>query len=158
MNQNSEPLKLDKLDRLILNRVQKDFPVALRPYAVLAKQLKIADAKEILRRINLLKQKGLIRRFGPIIDSKKVNFTSTLVAMKVPKNRLKQVGSIVSSFDQVTHNYIRDDAFNLWFTLIAKNKQELSRLLKRIKNKTKVRDILDLPSSRTFKISLNLKV
>ena len=148
---------MDEIDRKILNNLQKDFPVSTRPYHVLGRKLGCSE-EEVFSRVKKMKRAGLIRRLGASFDSRKLGFKSTLVGMKVPAKRLKRVISIVNKYEGVTHNYLREDKFNLWFTLIAPSQEAIESILHQIREKSGIEDILNLPAKRLFKINVNFNV
>lgn len=139
-----------KKDKLLLNRIQNNFPIASNPYKVLAKELNIPE-EDIFNRIKDLIKKGVIRRIGANFNSNKLGYKSTLIAMKVPDEKLEEVASIINRFKGVTHNYLRDGTYNLWFTLIGDH-------LNKIKEETGINDLLDLPVIRQFKINAEFNV
>ncbi len=146
---------MDDLDRRLLNQIQTKFPVTQRPYAALADEFGV-DQSEIIRRLGALKQEKILRRLGGVVDTRRIGFQSTLVAMKVPPQRLEEVAGIVSSYPGVTHNYERAGEINLWFTLIARPEQTLEGLLDEIGERTGIGEIHNLPTDRVFKIGVKL--
>ena len=147
---------MDEVDKGLLNIIQTDFPISPSPYHVLGERLGISE-EEALARVRALVESGIIRRIGPSFDTRKLGHVSTLVAAKVPAERLEEVAGIVSSFPQVTHNYGRDFEYNLWFTIIAKDESEIERTLDRIKARTGVSDMHELPTKRMFKIKVEFE-
>ncbi|RJR28870.1 MAG: Lrp/AsnC family transcriptional regulator [Desulfobacteraceae bacterium] len=148
---------MDRLDREIINEIQSDFPITSRPFLELAKRLGSTE-EDILSRIRMLKERGIIRRIGGNFQSKKLNFTSTLCAAKVPGEKLDRFVETVNSYPGVTHNYLRDHEFNVWFTFIAPDMNSIETALKEISESTGVSDILNLPSVRMFKIKVDFEV
>jgi DNA-binding Lrp family transcriptional regulator len=71
-----------------------------------------------------------------------LGYTSELVAMKVPRERLDEVAQLVNEYEGVTHNYERDGEYNLWFTITAKTRVELDRRIGEVRARTGVDDIL----------------
>lgn len=142
---------MDDLDRDLLNRVQSDFPITSRPFAAIAEDLGISE-KTVIDRLKSLKESGVIRRFGGNFVPHKLGFVSTLCAAKVPEEKLDAFAETVNRFPGVTHNYTRDNAFNVWFTFIAPSMEEIAANLESISRETGVREILNLPSTRVFKI------
>ena len=142
---------MDDLDRNLLNRIQSDFPITSRPYAAIAGDLGITEAEVILR-LKRLKERGIIRRIGGNFVPHKLGFVSTLCAAKVPEEKLESFAETVNRYPGVTHNYTRDNAFNVWFTFIAPSMEEIDANLKAISRETGVREILNLPSTKVFKI------
>ncbi len=147
---------MDELDKRLLNIIQTDFPITARPYAKLGAQMGISE-DEALARVRALAESGVIRRIGASFDSQKLGHRSTLVAAKVPPERLREVADIVSSFPQVTHNYGREHEYNLWFTIIARDTAEMERVLDEIKARTGIPDMHMLPAERMFKIRVNFE-
>ncbi len=145
---------LDRKDRLILNEIQRKFPVTHRPFLALARKLGMRE-REILERVRKLKEVGIIRRIGASFSSRAVGFSSTLCAAKVPPGKVEEFAAVVNSYPGVTHNYEREGDYNIWFTLIAPSKREIERILGEITRRTGVQDILNLPASKTFKIAVD---
>lgn len=141
----------------LLNMIQNDFPVESRPFLSIAEKLEMSE-KEVLDAINELKEQGYIRRFGGIFDSKSFGYTGTLCAMEVSENKLEEVTRIINSYDNVTHNYLRDHKYNMWFTLIEPSQSSLDAHIDEIKTKTGIKEIMVLNSLKTFKINVNLNV
>ena len=151
---NEKNFPLDKIDRLILNEIQRNFPVCHRPFLALARRLKLKE-KEILQRVQRLKDVGVIRRIGASFSARAVGFHSTLCAAKVPRGRIKEFVAEVNSYPGVTHNYEREGDYNVWFTLIAPSEKTVRQILEQIAAKTGVQEILNLPALKTFKIAVD---
>ena len=107
---------MDEADKRVLSVIQSELPVCERPFDAVAGRLGM-PAEDVLARVRRMRAGGLIRRIGPIFDSGRLGYTSTLVAARVPAGRLDEVAALVSALPGVTHNYRREHAFNLWFTL-----------------------------------------
>jgi DNA-binding Lrp family transcriptional regulator len=150
-------LPLDDIDRSILNRIQSDFPITSRPYRAIAEDLGLSEG-EVLKRIFRLKKSGIIRRIGGNFTPDKLGFVSTLCAAKVPEDKISQFADVVNRYPGVTHNYRRENAFNVWFTFIAPSMDEIDANLRQIAAETGVTDILNLPATRVFKIRAEFKV
>jgi len=148
---------LDKMDRTILNEIQSDFPIDSRPYQALAEKLGCSEA-EVLRRVRRLKEHEVIRRIGANFNSRKLGYTSTLCAAKVPPDRIEDFVGVVNSYPGVTHNYRRDHEYNFWFTLIAPSEEDLHRTIEEIAGETEVGEILSLPAERIFKIRVDFEM
>ena len=148
---------LDETDRLILNRVQSDFPVASRPYLAIADELGLTE-REVIDRVLRLKQSGVIRRIGGNFVPGKLGYVSTLCAARVPVDQVPRFAAAVNRHPGVTHNYLRENAFNVWFTFIAPSMEEIEAKLKEISAETGVTEILNLPATRVFKIKAQFDV
>ena len=147
-------MELDSLDRDLLNIIQSDFPVTKEPYKHLANSLG-ATEEDILARLKRMTENNTIRRLGGIFDSRKLGYTGTLCAMKVPTERIGQVADVVNAYPGVTHNYIRNHEYNMWFTLLVHDKKEIERVLEEIKMKTGLHQLISLPAVKLFKIRVN---
>lgn len=150
-------VKIDDIDRAVLNRIQSDFPLTPRPYATIGQELKLSE-EEILKRIRRLKDAGVIRRIGGNFTPQALGFISTLCAAKVPPDKISRFAEIVNRYPGVTHNYRRENSFNVWFTFIAPNMDEIEANLKQIAADTGVTDILNLPATKLFKIKAEFKI
>ena len=142
---------LDDIDKTILNRIQSDFPMTSRPYLTVADELNLTES-EVLERVSKMKKTGIIRRIGGNFVPGKLGFVSTLCAASVPPDKVKHFAEVVNRYPGVTHNYQRDNQYNVWFTFIAPSMEEIDANLKKIAEETDVNDILNLPATRVFKI------
>lgn len=144
---------MDDLDRRILEALQSDFPISERPYDILAGKLDIST-EALLSRIERLIADGLIRRIGASMDSRKLGFSSTLAAVSVDADRVEKAAGLIGSYPEVTHSYLRNDDFNIWFTIIAPGRQDIERILAEIRSALSLDagSILNLPAKRLFKL------
>ena len=149
--------EIDDIDRDILNRIQSGFPITTRPYRTIAEDLGLSESK-VLKRVSRLKASGIIRRIGANFRPEKLGFVSTLCAAKVPEDKISQFAEIVNRYEGVTHNYRRENTYNIWFTFIAPSMDEINANLEQIAAETGVSDILNLPATRVFKIRAEFKV
>ncbi len=143
--------QMDETDRAILNRIQSDFPLTTRPYAAIGEEFGLSE-KEVLERLARLKARGIIRRIGGNFVPDKLGFVSTLCAATVPEDQVAAFSAVVNAYPGVTHNYQRDNHFNIWFTFIAPSMDEITSNLSEISRKTGITGILNLPATRVFKI------
>ena len=149
---------MTKLQKRILNFIQGRFPIVERPYMEITRQVDSSEP-EVLAAIKELREEGIIRRIGGNFVPEKVGFVSTLCAAKVPQDKLGRFAETVNAYPGVTHNYLRENDFNVWFTFIAPSREVITKNLADISNKTGVKGILNLPATRVFKIKaqFNLK-
>lgn len=144
-------MPLDDTDKALLNRIQSDFPITQRPYRAIAEQLDLTE-DEVLSRLLKLKEEGIIRRIGGNFVPEKVGYVSTLCAAQVPENRIDLFTAAVNRYPGVTHNYQRENTYNIWFTFIAPSVDDIETSLHQIAAETGVKKILNLPASHVFKI------
>src|ERR1700730_17851633 len=112
----SAALPLDETDRKLLNLMQGSFPIAPRPYRHVAELGGIAE-EEAMRRVRRLLEKPLIRQVTPIFDTRALGYSSMLVAPKVDPDNPHRAASVINEPPGVSHNYLRNHEFNLWFTI-----------------------------------------
>ena len=148
---------MDEVDRKILNAIQSDFPIAARPYRELGKSVHLSE-EEVFERVKALKKEGVIRRIGGNFHSRRLNFTSTLCAAKVPEERITRFVEVVNSYPGVTHNYLRNHEYNVWFTFIAPSIEVIEGSLDEISEITGVKAVYSLPAVRMFKIKVDFEV
>ncbi len=147
---------LDQQDKEILNIIQKGFPLEERPYRTIAHQLGQMTEEEVFERVKSMREAGYIRRLGGVFDTGKLGFKTTLVAAEVDESKLEQVAERINAYQGVTHNYQRDHAFNLWFTLAAEGEKALDARLKEIESFDGVHRLLKLPAKKLFKLRVQL--
>jgi len=151
--------KLNEIDKKLLQLAQDQFPITKRPWATLSNKLKITE-EEVILRLKKLHKEGIIRKIGPILEARKLSLcASTLIAMKVPEEKMEHVIDIINEYKSVSHNYLREHEYNLWFTITTSSKEELRRTIEEIKRRTRIpdTDVLDLPTSRSFKIDVRFQ-
>lgn len=142
---------IDDIDRQILNRIQSDFPITESPFAAIGGELGLSE-DNVIERVRRLRKNGIIRRIGGNFSPEKLGYVSTLCAGRVPPEKLDHFTSVVNSYPGVTHNYLRANTFNIWFTFIAPSREAISECLAEISEKTGIHDILNLPATDVYKI------
>lgn len=147
---------LDRIDKRILDVIQSDFPLAPRPYAIIGEKCSLTEA-EALARVRALRERKLIRRLGANFQSAKLGFRSTLCAAKVPEDAMETFVAEVNRHVGVTHNYLRNHAYNVWFTCIGPSWDSVCATLAEITAKTGI-PILNLPATRLFKIKVDFQM
>lgn len=148
-----EQIPLDPVDKRLLDIIQTDFPLASRPYAVLGEKLGIRE-QEVLERVRGLKAKKIIRRLGANFQSARLGFRSTLCAAKVPSDKLDAFIADVNAQPGVTHNYLRNHAYNVWFTLIGDSWDGMCATLDGISQRHGI-PVLNLPAAKLYKIRVD---
>lgn len=143
---------MDRESKEILDLIQTEFPLDERPFLKIANKLNITEQK-VINTINRLKEQGYIRRIGGIFNSNKLGYISLLCAAKVPEDRIYEVAEFISSYKGVTHNYQRNNEYNIWFTVTAASEEKIKKFLQDVKVNTGIEDILELPAIDVFKIN-----
>ena len=114
------------------------------------------DIKEdlLLKRIAFFKKKGIIRRISAVFSPGKINFVSTLAAVKAAPGKVGSIARIINTYPEVTHNYRRGGPYDLWFTLVAKNKKNIADIMRRLKKDKNIKKISEFPVVKLFKIDV----
>jgi siroheme decarboxylase len=144
------------LDKQLLNAVQKEVPMIPRPFAQVAAEIGTTEDDVIQRLKHWRDDQRVIRQISAIFDTRKLGYTSTLVAMRIPKSRIDESAQIVNEHPGVSHNYERDHEFNLWFTLAVPPGMELEEHIDRLHELTGAEATRILPTLKMFKIEVRL--
>ncbi|RUM29943.1 MAG: Lrp/AsnC family transcriptional regulator [Aquifex sp.] len=141
----------------LLKIIQEDIPLTERPFKYIADRLNISE-RDVIRELKKLKEQKIVRQISPIYDTRKAGYESSLVAFKVPPERIEEVANFVGSCPGVSHNYEREDEFNLWFTLAVPPDAHLGleELVKVMAERNDVKEYVILKTVKTFKIGVRL--
>jgi DNA-binding Lrp family transcriptional regulator len=150
---------LDDLDRKLLNLMQGSFPLEPRPYAAVASAAGCTEA-EVLERVGRLLAQRIIRQVTPIYDTRALGYGSMLVAAKVDPENPWRPAKIINSHPGVSHNYLRNHEFNMWFTIAVErdSKLGLDGTLDVLASLTGAESIRQLPTLKLFKIRMDLEM
>jgi len=143
----------------LLYMIQNDFPLAIRPFKVLAERLNSSE-EEVINRLKEEKEKKIIRQISPIYDTKRLGYSSSLISFKIKNENIKKAVDIINSHPGVSHNYEREHPFNIWFTLAVpkESKFGLENTVKILAEETNAIDYIILPTIKMFKIAVKLDV
>ena len=146
---------LAESDKELLNEIQWTFPLVTRPFDTIAK--KFDTTPEIIKeKLNNLKEIGVLRQLSAIFDTRKLGYTSSLVAMEIEHDKLDHVASQINRHPGVSHNYERDHQFNLWFTLAVPPGADLNSELEKFNVLKGIKKVRMLPTLQLFKIGVKL--
>ena len=146
---------MDDLDRELLNEIQWTFPLVRRPFDAIAEKFG-TDPATVKERLGRLKRTGILRQLSAIFDTRRLGYTSSLVAMDIEPGRLEHVAGQINRHPGVSHNYERDHEFNLWFTLAVPPGSDLGAELEKFSVLRGIRRTRMLPTLQLFKIGVKL--
>ena len=146
--------QLDSVDKAILMILQRGIPVTSRPYLALAEEIGGVSEQEVIERITVLKENNIIRRMSGFFNSGKLGYVSALCAIKTPPDKLGEAAQAVNRYPGITHNYVREHEYNMWFTLIARDVETRERILDEIEAQPCVEKVLRLYTNRRYKINV----
>ncbi len=145
---------MQDLENKIIEAIQQDIPFVREPFDMVAEKLGLSISKT-LELLQNLKQKHIIRQIAPIYDTKSLGYKSSLVAFKIEEKDLTDAVNILNAHPGVSHNYLRDDEFNVWFTIAIPPDSTLSmeNTINILFRRTKAKEYAVLNTKRVFKIS-----
>lgn len=150
------PVELESMDRQIANRLQNGIPLVTEPWAAIGAELGIS-AEEVMTRIRKMKA-DVVRQISAIFDSRSLGYHSTLVAMKFAPEDIDAAAAIINRHPGVSHNYRRNHAFNLWFTLTIHKSQSIQEEVDKLGAAAGSLHTILLPTIRLYKIGVKLDV
>jgi DNA-binding Lrp family transcriptional regulator len=152
-------IPLDEADKKLLNLMQGSFALTRRPFAHVAGLAELAE-DEVLTRVERLLAKRIIREITPIFDTRALGYQSMLVAAKVDPEFPHRAAKVINSHPGVTHNYLRNHDFNLWFTIAVEpgSRLGLQGTLDVLQAETGAQSIRQLPTLKLFKIRMDLEM
>ena len=152
-------IALDEFDKRLLNQMQGGFPIVERPYAAVAQELGVGE-DVVLKRVQELIDERIIRQVTPIFDTRAFGYGSMLVAAKVDPEHPWGPAKIINSHPGVSHNYLRNHDFNMWFTIAVEEDSALglAGTLEVLQRLTGAESIRQLPTLKLFKIRMDLEL
>ena len=141
----------------ILLRIQKNFPLVARPFEAIAQELQTSEEK-VLEILQEEKKNNVIRQTSAIFDTKKLGYTSSLVAFEVDEDKIDNAVAILNAHPGISHNYERNHQFNIWFTIAVspQTKLGLEKSVEILAELTKANNYIILPTLKLFKIAVKL--
>lgn len=149
-------MKLDKIDEEILRLMQDDIPLVSRPFLEVAEKLGIREG-EVIERVQKMVDSGVVRRFSASIKHRKLGIKANpMIAWKVPRERIDEVGNKLASYEEVTHCYERPVVpgkweYNLYTMVHGYDKESVEKLAEKLSKAVGIKDYLMLYSSREYK-------
>jgi DNA-binding Lrp family transcriptional regulator len=152
-------IPLDDVDRRLLNLMQGSFPIAPRPYRRVAELGEVSEA-EVMSRVQRLLDKRIVRQVTPIFDTRALGYSSMLVAAKVDPEHPHRAAQVINAHPGVSHNYLRNHEFNLWFTIATEpdSKLGLEGTLEVLAREAGAESVRQLPTLKLFKIRMDLEM
>ena len=152
-------MPLDETDKRLLNALQSRFPLAPRPFEAVAQDAGLSESAAMERARQLLDDR-IIREITPIFDTTALGYSSMLVAASVDAEHPQRAAAVINEHPGVSHNYLRNHDFNLWFTLATApdSKLGVEGTLDVLKERSGAESIRKLPTLTMFKINMNLEM
>ncbi|PKL16293.1 MAG: Lrp/AsnC family transcriptional regulator [Spirochaetae bacterium HGW-Spirochaetae-5] len=150
-------MEFTEREALVLNRVQRGIPGVSEPFKAIAEEVGLTE-DEVLETVLHLKEKNVIRNISGIFEGKKLGYFLSLVAFEVPDERADAAAAIINSHPGVSHNYLRNHRFNIWFTLAEESEEEFHKTVSFLAAKTDASDFLVMRNEKLLKIGVFLNI
>ncbi len=141
-------------DRKLLNVLQSEFPLVDEPFREIGDRLDIPENK-VISRVADLKARNVVRQISAIFDTRRLGYTTSLIAMRFKDGDLDRCAQIINRHPGVSHNYGREGHFNLWFTIAVPPVESLEETVAGMAEETGALGWRPLPTIRFFKIGVN---
>ncbi len=141
---------LSPVDKKLLDLLQNEIPLVPRPFAKIGEIIGISE-EEVINRLKLLFDKGILRHLGASIDSRRLGFVTTLCAISTPEEIAEKIAQSIAKHPEVTHCYLRRHRVNIWFTIVAKDFNEINHILQKIEKETGFSP-KQFPAKKMFKL------
>ncbi|MCL2026760.1 MAG: hypothetical protein FWG92_08155 [Leptospirales bacterium] len=141
----------------LLDALQSPLPFVQRPFLALEKELGIPEG-DIIDMTGALKKDGVIRNIAGIFDGEKLGYNLSLVAFQISTENIEKAALIINAHPGVSHNYLRDHKYNLWFTIAENNAENLKRSVNTLASKSGALSHLIMKNERLLKIGFRLNM
>ena len=139
--------------------MQGSFPIAPRPYQHVANEAGITETRRD-RTVKHLLDERIIRQVTPIFDTRALGYSSMLVAAKVDSENPWRAANVINAHPGVSHNYLRNHEFNIWFTIATEPDSPLglNGTLETLAQEAGAESVRQLPTLQLFKIRMDLEM
>ncbi len=151
---NGEPELDAELANRLAKAIQAGFPLVSEPLRRLATEVGTTPDL-VLGQLQRWQTSGLLREISAVLEGSALGYDSALVAGAVPADDVDRVAEIINAHPTVTHNYLRDHEYNLWFTIAVPFEMGLERTLELLARETNIPKYHALRRTHTFKIGVN---
>jgi len=144
------PIALDRTDRRLINRLQRGFPLAPRPYRQVGEELGCQE-QEVIERLRRLLAEGALTRLGAILSAPRMGGQRTLAAVAAPSDRLEEVAQAINRHPEISHNYERTHRYNVWFVVSSEDPKAVERVIGEIEAETGL-TVISLPALEEYRV------
>jgi DNA-binding Lrp family transcriptional regulator len=150
----NDVVELNETEKQILRKLEADLEVISEPFDFLCGEgLKI---EEVLRVLQGLIDKGVIRRIAAVVDQRKLGFAANvLFCSKVPRDRIIEAGEALARFGAVSHCYERKPVenwpYNLYAMMHGKSMGEIQRVVNKFTEAERIDSFELLPTATELK-------
>ena len=148
------PVGIDLESAQLIDHLQRALPLTERPFADVARELRMGEA-QVIERLDRLLSDGVLTRIGPLFHIERAGGQFILAALQVPDERYAEVTALVNALPEVAHNYRREHALNMWFVVAAESPAQATQVLQRIESATGLK-VHAFPKEREYRVELRL--
>ncbi|MBP7605134.1 MAG: Lrp/AsnC family transcriptional regulator [Spirochaetes bacterium] len=149
--------RFSRAEERIINRIQEDIPLAVDPFGRIADELSMPES-ELLETVARLKEKRIVRNISAIFNAHRLGYHSSLVAFSVAEGDVDGAVAVINAHPGVSHNYLRDHRYNIWFTLAVDASTSLEETASVLARLCRAADHLILRNEKLFKIGFMLRM
>ncbi|MGC8496999.1 MAG: Lrp/AsnC family transcriptional regulator [Thermoplasmata archaeon] len=147
---------MEMIDKKILALMQEAFPVVSDPYLELSKKLGISKI-ELFSRVKALYDAGYILKISPKY-ARNTKAIGALIALEVEKELEDKIAEAINNYEEVSHNYIRDSDYSIWFTISTTSAKGFENIISKIREIKGVKNMLILSSKKLYKLNVEFEV
>ncbi len=144
----------EETENALAKHVQGGVPFVSDPFAQIAADMGLSES-EVIEQLQAWAEEGKLREISAVLEGSALGYESALVAAKVPEGRLDEVVEILNAHPTITHNYLRNHDYNVWFTIAAPLDMGIDPTLAALSRLTDVSELHPLRRTTTFKIGVN---
>jgi siroheme decarboxylase len=153
---------MDTTDISLLRELERGLPLVPAPFEAIGKTLGI-PGRDVVERVRLLKEAGIIRKFRARIDQRKLGITANALVAWKPAGPAGELGDLLAAVPAVTHCYERRTVPGRWeysyYTVHhGTSRDEVLRQVREVAEKVGCPDYTVLFSTREFKRVPNVRI
>lgn len=146
---------MDELDKAIIHCIQSEIPIIQEPFRFIANRLNMNET-ELLKRLESMLEKGIIRRIGAVLNHRNVGFqANAMVVWSIPEDKVEACGSKMVLQREISHCYQRsrhsDWPYNVYTMIHARTKEECEAIIQKAADIIGVYDYEVLYSTQELK-------
>jgi DNA-binding Lrp family transcriptional regulator len=148
-------MKLEHLDRKIIQRLSSRMPLVKQPFNKIARDLDMSK-DNLLKKLRGYKRQGLLKGIRPHLNYSLLGYKyNALVAWRIKEYNPRSFSVILKKIKNVSHSFIRKEhkafSYNLYTMVHAKTERELYKTINTLKNILQLKEYCLLPTIKELK-------
>jgi DNA-binding Lrp family transcriptional regulator len=111
--------------------------------------------RETIDELRDLNQEKILREISAVLEGDALGYQSALATGSIPEEKIEQAAEVINAHPTVSHNYLRNHQYNVWFTIAAPLEMSLERTLALLAQEAGVDGFHLLRRTHVFKIGVN---